>query len=159
MAVLNQYTSAGPASFTYDANGNLTSDGTSAFVYDAENRLIAVTQGATSFTVGSEVKLTAGQVDWSAAGPEPAPGSTSDVTYTYVHLVAPTAPDAKGGTVMTYVYDAAIGGKVASIGGRLLDGATKVIIGKFFEALAKQAGGGSSPSLFGKVKSLFGGRS
>lgn len=68
-------------------------------------------------------------------------------------------PDAKGGTVMTYVYDAAIGGKVASIGGRLLDGATKVIIGKFFEALAKQAGGGSSPSLLGKVKSLFGGPS
>ena len=24
---LNQYTSAGPANFTYDANGNLTSDG------------------------------------------------------------------------------------------------------------------------------------
>ena len=44
---LNQYVSAGPASFTYDANGNLTSDGTSAFVYDAENRLIAGPDGAT----------------------------------------------------------------------------------------------------------------
>lgn len=37
---LNQYTAAGSASFTYDANGNLTSDGTNAYVYDVENRLV-----------------------------------------------------------------------------------------------------------------------
>jgi RHS repeat-associated protein len=42
---LNQYTSAGPATFTYDANGNLTSDGSVNYVYDAENRLVA-TSGA-----------------------------------------------------------------------------------------------------------------
>jgi hypothetical protein len=29
---LNQYESAGPAVFSYDANGNLTNDGTNAFV-------------------------------------------------------------------------------------------------------------------------------
>jgi RHS repeat-associated protein len=42
---LNQYASAGPASFAYDPNGNLTSDtnaGTvQGFTYDVENRLIA----------------------------------------------------------------------------------------------------------------------
>ncbi|HEX8482340.1 MAG TPA: hypothetical protein VF650_10585 [Allosphingosinicella sp.] len=38
---LNQYTAAGPASFAYDANGNLTSDGSTTFVYDAENRLVS----------------------------------------------------------------------------------------------------------------------
>jgi RHS repeat-associated protein len=38
---LNQYISAGPASFTYDANGNLANDGSTAFVYDAENRLVS----------------------------------------------------------------------------------------------------------------------
>lgn len=38
---LNQYTSAGPASFTYDANGNLTSDGSNTYVYDVENRLVS----------------------------------------------------------------------------------------------------------------------
>jgi len=38
---LNQYLSAGPATFTHDANGNLTSDGTSSYVYDAENRLVS----------------------------------------------------------------------------------------------------------------------
>jgi len=37
---LNQYSTAGPASFCYDLNGNLTADGTSVYKYDAENRLI-----------------------------------------------------------------------------------------------------------------------
>jgi RHS repeat-associated protein len=40
---LNQYTSAGPANFTYDANGNLTSDGTRSYLYDVENRLVEAT--------------------------------------------------------------------------------------------------------------------
>ncbi|MBE1525978.1 RHS repeat-associated protein [Sphingopyxis sp. OAS728] len=38
---LNQYTSAGPASFAYDANGNLTSDGSTTYTYDVENRLVS----------------------------------------------------------------------------------------------------------------------
>jgi RHS Repeat len=38
---LNQYTVAGSAGFTYDANGNLTSDGSTTFTYDVENRLVA----------------------------------------------------------------------------------------------------------------------
>jgi RHS repeat-associated protein len=42
---LNQYTVAGPATFTYDANGNLTADGTNAYVYDIENRLVKATAG------------------------------------------------------------------------------------------------------------------
>ncbi|HYD38680.1 MAG TPA: RHS repeat-associated core domain-containing protein, partial [Allosphingosinicella sp.] len=42
----NQYTAAGPASFTYDANGNLTSDGTTSYVYDVENRLVGASNGA-----------------------------------------------------------------------------------------------------------------
>jgi RHS repeat-associated protein len=44
---LNQYTSAGPATFGYDANANLTSDGTTGYVYDAENRLVSTSSGAT----------------------------------------------------------------------------------------------------------------
>jgi RHS repeat-associated protein len=38
---LNQYSAAGSAAFTYDANGNLTSDGLATFTYDVENRLVA----------------------------------------------------------------------------------------------------------------------
>ena len=73
-------------------------------------------------------------------------------------------PDGKGGTKMHYVYDAAIGGKVASIGGRLLDGATRVIIGQFFAALAREAGGATQSeglswiSLLAKLMAMFGGR-
>lgn len=50
-------------------------------------------------------------------------------------------PDGKGGTTLRYTYDAGIGGKVASVGGRLLDGAARVVIGQFFVALARHAGG------------------
>ncbi len=66
------------------------------------------------------------------------------------------------GTVVRYEYDAAIGGKVASIGGRLLDGAARVIIGQFFSALARQAGGAPAqdrPLLMRKLRALFGRRS
>lgn len=44
---LNQYTAAGGASFTYDANGNLTSDGSTTYLYDIENRLVSAS-GATT---------------------------------------------------------------------------------------------------------------
>jgi RHS repeat-associated protein len=44
---LNQYTTAGTASFTYDLNGNLTSDGSRTFTYDEENRLVAASGGVT----------------------------------------------------------------------------------------------------------------
>jgi 2-furoyl-CoA dehydrogenase large subunit len=70
-------------------------------------------------------------------------------------------PTESGGTSIRYVYDAAIGGKVASIGGRLLDGAARVIIGQFFAALARKAGGGASDSsgvsLLARIRRLFGG--
>ena len=67
-----------------------------------------------------------------------------------------------GGTAIHYVYEAGIGGKVASIGGRLLDGAARVIIGQFFAALARQAGGGASASaglsLLARLRRWFGGQ-
>jgi RHS repeat-associated protein len=47
---LNQYLSAGPANFVYDANGNLLSDGSSTFVYDMENRLVSAS-GAKNATL------------------------------------------------------------------------------------------------------------
>lgn len=47
--------------------------------------------------------------------------------------------DADGVTTIRYRYEAGIGGKVASVGGRLLDGAARFVIGRFFVALAAQA--------------------
>lgn len=45
---LNQYLTAGPKTFTYDANGNLISDGSTSYVYDAENRLVSASGAATA---------------------------------------------------------------------------------------------------------------
>ncbi len=45
---LNQYISAGPATFSYDANGNLTGDGSSTYVYDVENRLVSAGGGSSA---------------------------------------------------------------------------------------------------------------
>lgn len=63
-------------------------------------QLVSVTQGATTYTIGTAVKLTAGMVDWSpGAQPEPLGGSTYTVTYRYITSIAPTAPDDLGFTV------------------------------------------------------------
>jgi 2-furoyl-CoA dehydrogenase large subunit len=50
-------------------------------------------------------------------------------------------PAGTNDTILSYDYDAAIGGKAASVGGRLLDGAARIVIGQFFTALARHAGG------------------
>jgi hypothetical protein len=44
-SALKPPTIAGPASFTYDANGALTPDGTSNCDYVAENRLVCASAG------------------------------------------------------------------------------------------------------------------
>lgn len=49
-------------------------------------------------------------------------------------------PLPNGGTEIGYSYEAQVGGKVAAVGGRLLDGAAKIIIGQFFAALGRKAG-------------------
>lgn len=65
-----------------------------------------------------------------------------------------------GGTRLHYSYVATVGGKVASVGGRLLDGAARVIIGQFFQSLARHAGGGGTgrPSFLKRIFLLFWGR-
>lgn len=63
-------------------------------------------------------------------------------------------PEENGVTTIAYTYEAAVGGKVAAIGGRLLDGAAKAIIGQFFAALARRA----APSRPGFLARLFGRR-
>lgn len=65
-------------------------------------------------------------------------------------------PDGSGGTVVGYDYTAAVGGKVAAVGGRLLDGAARVIIGQFFAALARKAGGPAAPGFLTRLLALLG---
>jgi 2-furoyl-CoA dehydrogenase large subunit len=45
------------------------------------------------------------------------------------------------GTRLSYSYEAEIGGKVATVGGRLLDAAARIVIRQFFEALSRRVGG------------------
>ncbi len=53
----------------------------------------------------------------------------------------------EAGTRIDYDYAVAVGGKVAAVGGRLLEGATQVIIRQFFERLGRQLAGpaGAAP--------------
>ncbi|NKB20766.1 MAG: molybdopterin-dependent oxidoreductase [Alphaproteobacteria bacterium] len=51
-----------------------------------------------------------------------------------------------GGTFVQYSYSVEIGGKVAAIGGRMLEGAAKIVVGQFFERLTAQVGGKPVPT-------------
>jgi 2-furoyl-CoA dehydrogenase large subunit len=53
-----------------------------------------------------------------------------------------TLKAAEGGTDVTYDYTVHLTGKVAAVGGRMLDGAARLLIGQFFKALVKQAANG-----------------
>ena len=53
-----------------------------------------------------------------------------------------TLADAEGGgTVLSYDVDATVGGKLAQIGQRLIDGAAKKMADEFFSKFAEQVGG------------------
>ena len=56
-------------------------------------------QGTVTYTLGSDYKLTAGKVDWSLSGEEPAPGSTYTVKYQYISSIQPSAQDSSSITL------------------------------------------------------------
>jgi len=45
------------------------------------------------------------------------------------------------GTRLSYDYEAQVSGKVAAVGGRMLEGAAKVVLRQLFESLGRQAAG------------------
>jgi hypothetical protein len=51
--------------------------------------IIQVKQGGTIYLKNTDYKLTAGQVDWSPSGAEPAPGSSYEVTYRHMTKLTP----------------------------------------------------------------------
>lgn len=62
-------------------------------------QILSVVQGGTTYVLNTDYKLTAGKVDWSLAGAEPAPGSSYQVTYQYLTDATPTLVDETGFTV------------------------------------------------------------
>jgi 2-furoyl-CoA dehydrogenase large subunit len=50
------------------------------------------------------------------------------------------------GTRIEYDYNAEVSGKAAAVGGRMLDGATKVLINQFFQRLVAEMTGGAAPT-------------
>jgi hypothetical protein len=61
--------------------------------------IVSVSQNQTTYEQGTDYRLTAGQVDWSPSGTEPAPGSSYSVTYLCITSISPVDPDEKGLTV------------------------------------------------------------
>lgn len=59
------------------------------------------------------------------------------------------------GTQLSYDYEAKVGGKVAAVGPRMLEGAAKIIIAQLFAELGKQASGESAQSWFQRVLARF----
>lgn len=49
---LNRLTQAGGQAITHDSRGNLTGDGVSSYTYDVVNRLVSVTKGGVTVTLG-----------------------------------------------------------------------------------------------------------
>ncbi len=91
---LNQYTSAGPASFAYDANGNLTSDGASSFVYDSENRLVSASGAKTASLAYDPL----GRL-WQTSG-----GSAGTTRFVYVGDKLAIEYDGAGNVLRSYVH-------------------------------------------------------
>jgi len=50
----------------------------------------------------------------------------------------------EGGTLLRYDYEAEVSGKVAAVGGRMLEGAAKIVLRQLFESLGRQAGGSAA---------------
>ena len=67
-----------------------------------------------------------------------------------------------GGTEITYDYEVEISGRIAAIGGRMLDGATRMVINQFFRRLTARVGGAEDagpagrPSLWRRILRALG---
>ncbi len=68
-----------------------------------------------------------------------------------------TLSETPEGTRVAYTYTVTISGKVAAVGGRMMDGAARALINQFFKRLVSQAGDGdASPGLFARLLTWLG---
>src|SRR5688572_24405469 len=102
------------ATYSYDANGNLTNDGLRSYQYDAENRLVSVDSGATaSYSYNhrnQRVKKTAGSatthyVCHNTGVLEERNGSTGALLVQYVTLGSQQIAKIEGGVTSFFLSD------------------------------------------------------
>ena len=67
------------------------------------------------------------------------------------------APAGENETDVAYTYSADVGGRIASLGHRLLAGATKLLIAQFFARFARDFGGSDQLGLLARLRAMFGG--
>ncbi len=67
-----------------------------------------VQQGGTTYTKDVDYRLTAGQIDWSLSGAEPAPGSTYQATYEFISVEAAQNQTPRGFDVQGALKDTII---------------------------------------------------
>ncbi len=60
-----------------------------ALVHPSVELIVSIKQGDTTYTTPGSWLLSQGQIDWSPAGAEPAPGSSYTVDYRYYENVVP----------------------------------------------------------------------
>ncbi len=63
---------------------------------------------------------------------------------------------ADSGTRLRYDYEAQVGGRVAAVGSRMLEGAARIVLAQLFEALGRQAAGTRPPSWWQRLLALLG---
>jgi 2-furoyl-CoA dehydrogenase large subunit len=60
------------------------------------------------------------------------------------------------GTRLHYDYEAQVGGRVAAVGSRMLEGAARIVLAQLFDALGRQAAGTERPSWWRRVLARLG---
>lgn len=65
--------------------------------------------------------------------------------------------DEAGGSRLEYRYSAEVSGKVAAVGGRMVDAAARMLARQFFEALARHTGGArpGAENMWARLKNWF----
>ena len=115
---LNQYTSAGALSLSYDANGNLKSNGSVTLTYDVENRLVSAS-GAKSATLVYDPMGRLFETSGGAAG-------TTRFLYDGDALVAEY--DASGNMLRRYVHGPGVDEPMLWYEGNAVSSATRRLL-------------------------------
>ena len=76
--------------------------------HEGAQSVISVTQGGTTYVAGTSWTLVGNAINWSPAGPEPAGGSSYQVTYRYLVAVVPVSVGVQSVTVSGAVTGTAV---------------------------------------------------